>query len=256
MKRPTIARGARRVVARGPADTVLDWLRFRLDTFPRSGPLAKLSPVGYQPLPWAGVDGGRRADGSRSRWRAISELLDELGDVRTAVDVGANVGFFAIHLAERGINTVAIESDPVAYRTALYALKRAGVEGAAVMTLRVAPDTVDLVPHADATVFLSVWHHFVQEHGLDQANRMFRSIWERTHRVLVFDTGEEEMPPEFGLPAMKPDAATWLAGLLAEICPEGEVRRLGEHDAFDAEGRPVRRHLFAVVRPRAGATTA
>jgi hypothetical protein len=49
---------------------------------------------------------------------------------------------------------------------------------------------------------------------------------------------------------MEPDARTWLTEFLAETCKGSEIVHLGEHDAFDADGAPARRNLFAVTRTR------
>ena len=117
----------RRVLRRRSLDTALDWLRFRLDTFPRRGPLRGMNLANYQPLPWVGLSEGDRTEGTLSRWREIESVLAELPDLSTALDIGANQGFFAINLAKRGVTTVALEVNPVAYRTALYASRKAGV---------------------------------------------------------------------------------------------------------------------------------
>jgi hypothetical protein len=238
----------KRVARRERLDRALDWMRFRVDTFPQSGPLSKLSYVSYQPLPWVGIDGGRRAEGSRTRWRAISDVLDRLPGLRTAMDIGANAGYFVVCLAERGFHTVAVESNPVAYRTALYAISRARANGASVMTLEVGPDNVDVLPTVDVVICLSVWHHIVRAHGFEPATEVLRGIWQHTGKVLFFDTGENEMPPSFRLPRMEPDAETWLADYLAATCEGSTVELLGKHEAFDAELRPAQRNLFAIVR--------
>jgi hypothetical protein len=56
------------------------------------------------------------------------------------------------------------------------------------------------------------------------------------------------MTADYGLPAMTPDARTWLAGYLQRTCPGGRVEHLDRHRAFDPAGRPCERNLFAVVR--------
>jgi SAM-dependent methyltransferase len=237
----------RDVVRRERLDAALDRLRFRIDTFPRGGRLARFSHVGYQPLPWVGIPAGSRATGTVSRWAAIERELDGR-ELRTAMDLGANTGFFTIKLAERGLATVAVEGLPVAYRTALYAFERAGVRNTALLAVVLEPETLDLLPEADVTLFLSLWHHFVRAHGLETATEMLARIWEHTRSVMFFDTGENEMPPEFGLPRMEPDAETWLSEFLRSVCPGANVRSLGQHDAFDAERRPTRRTLLVVTR--------
>jgi hypothetical protein len=248
-------RALRRVVhdiaPRARLDSGIDRLRFRMDTFPRRGPLAGLSGVGYQPLPWLGVQESRRTAGTMSRWRAISSTLDsEVADARTALDLGANVGFFTVSLARRGIKTLAVETDDVAHRTAAYSLRRAGLDHAGLALLRLSAETIDLLPTVDVVLFLSLWHHFVREYGLDDAKGLLTGIWERTRRALFFDSGEREMPPHYGLPPLEPDPQTWLARLLAEACVGGTVRQLGRHEAFAPDGRPVERNLFVVLRAR------
>ncbi|HEY2934965.1 MAG TPA: hypothetical protein VGJ25_00110 [Gaiellaceae bacterium] len=243
-----VERLVKSVLRRRAIDAALDRLRFALDTFPQTGPLARFSHSSYQPLPWLGLADSKRAGGSRSRWLAIEGVLDELDGLATAADLGANYGFFTIELARRGLATVAVESGPSAYRTALYALRRTGVRDAGVLVLELGPGTIELLPRTDVVLFLSLWHHLVRDHGPEQATRLVRELWAHTGRVLFFDTGESEMPSEFRLPRMEPDGRTWLEAFLRETCAGGEVRYLGLHDAFDADGAPARRNLFAVVR--------
>ena len=110
------------------------------------------------------------------------------------------------------------------------------------------PASVELLPYADVVLFLAVWHHLTRAYGLEPATAILRVVWARTRRVLFFETGEREMSPDFRLPAMEPDAQTWLTAFLAEVCEGGGVRHLGRHAAFDAAGNPVERNLFAVER--------
>jgi hypothetical protein len=174
-------------------------------------------------------------------------VVQELG-VRTGVDVGANEGFFSIQLGSMGVTTVALEPAPPNYRTALLAVRLTGLDNVGVLAFGVNPDTVELVPHADATVFLSLWHHLVKVQGFQTATDITARLWKGTGKVMFFDTGEDEMDDSFDLPEMTPDPRTWIAAYLAETCPGSEVRHLGTHAAFDAEGNPCERNLFAVVR--------
>jgi hypothetical protein len=48
-------------------------------------------------------------------------------------------------------------------------------------------------------------------------------IWDRTGKVLFFDSGEDEMTPDFELPEMTPDSRSWLAGYLAETCEGSRI---------------------------------
>jgi hypothetical protein len=235
---PGLKRAAKRVVSREGIDNVLDHIRFRIDTFPHGV---------YQPV--ASLPAGRatRGGGSESRWEAILPVVREQA-VESAVDIGACEGYFSIMLGEAGIPTIALEGTPGAARTAAFAVRRSGLEDVGVLTLALTPSNVVAVPASDSTLCLSIWHHFVRYYGLDAATSMLATIWDRTHKVLFFDTGEDEMTPEYGLPKMAPDARSWLAGYLAETCPGSRVEHLGTHAAFDPSGRSVERNLFAVIR--------
>ena len=219
-------------------DAVLDHVRFRIDTFPHGV---------YQPVESLPRVRATRGLGSESRWEAILPVVREQA-VETAVDIGACEGYFSIKLGEAGIPTIALEGDPGASRTAMFAVRRSGLDDVGVLALALTPSNVIAVPASDCTIFLSIWHHLVRYYGADAATQMTATIWSRTGKVLFFDTGENEMSPEYGLPAMTPDARSWLTTYLAETCPGSRVEHLGTHKAFDPHGRPVERNLFAVIR--------
>jgi SAM-dependent methyltransferase len=228
-----------RAALRRRVDAVIDDVRLRIDSFPHGI---------YQPVDRLGGRVATRGEGSRTRWAAMLPVLQANG-VRTAMDVGANAGYFPIELARAGIRAVAVDFAPTEVRTMLTAIRRNRVEDrVAVMALHIDPASVELLPSVDAILCLSIWHHLVRDHGLAGADGILAALWERTRKVLVFDTGEREMGPDFGLPAMEPDARTWVAAHLAEVCAGGTIEPLGEHAAFDPAGAPVTRNLFAVVR--------
>ena len=116
------------------------------------------------------------------------------------------------------------------------------------LALSLTPENVVAVPASDCTLCLSIWHHFVRRYGLSGATEMLETIWARTGKVLFFDTGENEMTPDYRLPEMTPDARSWLSAYLAEACEGSRVEHLGAHAAFDPSGRPCDRNLFAVIR--------
>jgi hypothetical protein len=172
----------------------------------------------------------------------------EAAQARTGLDLGSNVGFFTFEMARAGIATIGVESHPTFYRTALYAARRLRLANVGILVLTLAPETVELLPATDAVLFLAVWHHLVRAHGLEAATAMLRTIWSRTERVLVFETGENEMPASYGLPPMTPDPRTWLAAFLAETCEGGDVAHLGTHSAVAPDGSDCERNLFAICR--------
>ena len=235
---PTLRQMAKRVVTREGVDNVLDYVRFRIDTFPQGI---------YQPVESLPTRTAMRGTGSESRWEAMFPVLCEQG-VGSAVDIGACEGYFSIKLGRACIPTIALEGYPGTYRTAIYAVRRSGLDNVGVLALGLTPQNVVAVPATDCTLFLSTWHHFVRQNGVDSATEMLETIWARTDKVLFFDTGENEMTPDYRLPEMTPDARSWLSAYLAETCEGSRIEHLGTHAAFDPSGRPCERNLFAVIR--------
>jgi hypothetical protein len=203
----------------------------------------------YQPLPWREVKGesASRAEGVISRWEAMLPLIRDI-QPRSALDIGCSIGWFSLKLAALQIPTVGIEGYPPYYRTAIYAAKRSKADNCAVAVMMLDGRTARLLPRVDCTLLLSVWHHLVQRYGLSDASSILSEVWQRTEKVLFFESGEKEMGPEYGLPAMEPDARTWFTEYLEGVCTNGAVRHLGLHDAGSDDGRVKSRNLFAVVR--------
>ena len=224
-------------IRRRHIDAAIDWARFRLDMFPAPD---------YQALPWLGLNRAKRNAGTESRWEVMLPLIEESG-VGSAVDIGCNVGWFSIQLARRGIVTTGIESSAKYYRTALYARDKLRLENLGILAATLTPDSTALLPSADCFLFLSVWHHLVRQYGIEPASALARHVWERTGRVLFFESGEDEMPGSY-LPPLQPNAREWFERYLAHTCEGGQVRHLGEHRAFAPDGRLCFRNLYAVVR--------
>ena len=229
----------KRLVRREAVDAVVDRLRFHIDTFP----FGLYQPVSSLP----GSSRATRARGSETRWGAMRPVLEANG-VRSAVDIGACEGYFSLKLAEAGVSTIALEGKPANYRTTLYAVRRSGVAIIGVLALVLTPENIDLMPSADCVLCLSIWHHFVRFHGLEAATGMLQAIWRKTGVVMLFDTGETEMTPDYGLPDMSPDPRSWLEDFLSRTCAGSRVEHLGRHRAFDPDGGSVERNLFAVLR--------
>jgi len=218
-------------------DDVIDRLRFRIDTLPNGL---------YQPVPGVPARAARGA-GTESRWAAMLPVV-EGHRVESAVDIGACEGYFSLMLGAAGIPTIAVENMPSNYRTALLAVRKTGNRNVGVLALEVTPENAFTLPDADCVLCLSIWHHFVRSHGLSQATGMLAAIWQHARKLMLFDTGESEMTPDFRLPAMTPDARSWLTSYLTETCAGSRIEHLGFHRAFDPAGRLCERNLFAVIR--------
>jgi hypothetical protein len=225
-------------VRRESVDTLFDRLRFTLDTAPT---------LDYQPLPWLGKSASRRATGTESRWRALEDVI-HMAPPTSALDIGANVGWFSIMLAKRGIPTLAVEREPKYYRILTYARQRLAVQHLGIQISDLSLSTLALLPVADLVLFLSVWHHVVRANGLDDARRFLSTVWAHTQCVLMFETGEDELPDYFGMPTLTPSPKEAIEDILREACTGATVVDLGLHNAFAPDGRPCERHLFGVFR--------
>ena len=232
----------RRLRLRGLLDDALDWLRYRVDhsTVPH-----------YQPLPWPTRRRHTRAEGVTSRWEAMLPVIREVAPA-SAADIGCNVGWYSQRLASLGIPTVGIEGYAPYYRTALYSAKRAPSRKLAITVMTIDEENVRLLPRDDCTLFLSIWHHLVRDQGLDEATAVLSGVWRRTGKVLFFESGEQEMGPEYRLPNLTPDPRQWFTRYLGDVCVGAEVRHLGLHHGGEGGPDVAWRNLFAVAR-RVGA---
>ena len=129
-----------------------------------------------------------------------------------------------------------------------YARDSLGRENLGILAATLNPDSVSLLSSADCYLSLSVWQHLVRQHGVEQTSAFTRDVWERTGRVLFFESGEVEIPGSWGLPDLGPNAREWFDRYLTDTCEGGRVQHLGEHRAFTPDGQNCVRKLFAVLR--------
>jgi hypothetical protein len=229
---------------RDVAEAMLGWTRYQFDSL--------FDPV-YLPddhLPKT-LRSSSRAEGTYSRWEQLRPAL-ERSDVRNAVDLGCNTAWFAIEMGQMGIATLGIEDHPAYHRNALYAARRSRLRNVAIAKMDLSPSSLPLVPEVDCVLFLALWHHLVKDQGLAAATCILRHCWERTRKLLIFETVEASAAAEFGIPAMLPDAHTWLRRYLAETCEGAQISLLGTH----APARPDNtteppRSMFALTRGNA-----
>ena len=221
---------------------VVDAVQFRYDVFPA---------LSYQPLPWLGLKKAKRGTGTEARWAAIEAMLGDTA-IGSALDIGCNTGYFCFSLAASGIPTLGVDRDERFLRIAQYAARRLKSPGIGFCRMDLTPDTIRLLPQVDLVLLLSVWHHWVRDYGLEVASEMLAAVWSRSQKVLFFESGEAEMPAEFGLEMLKSSPRPWLEDYLYAICANAEVRWLGSFKAFAPQGNETRhvvyRNLFKISR--------
>lgn len=237
---------------RGLRNRLLDSLleiRFRLHT---TRVLFDKPKFDYQPLPWVGIElAPVRGDATERRWTLINESLP-VGTL-TAKDIGCSVGYFCHQLAiHRGVFSIGLDQNPRHIDIANFVRTRANLGTLELFgELRLTPENVEILPPTDVTLLLSIWHHWVEAFGLDVATEMLVQVWKSTAKALYFESGEDEVAKEFGLPFTS-DAREWLANYLMDSLPGSSVSILGTseagHYAHYPEGMSRDRALFAVVR--------
>ena len=130
-----------------------------------------------------------------------------------------------------------------------YAVEKLGLNNVGCLSLTLDSETIKLVPTTDCVLFLSVWHHTVKQHGLEEATQLLRSLWSRASVVMFFDTGEKEMPARYRLPpGLRSNPRQFLEEYLRTNCEGGEVFHLGAHQAFDPSGKSCSRNLYSIRR--------
>lgn len=222
---------------RATLDRYIDWVRWRLDRWPKD----------YQPIPWLGVHDATRSEGAFSRWSEIERVVSSTS-CRTALDIGANAGFFAVAASINGMTTLAVEGEPRYIRSLLYAKRRLNLDDLGVAAWWISTSTVEMLPSADCVMFLAVWHHLVHDLGLDDASFILRELWSRTRVALFFETGELEMSGYFNLPFGNQDPVDYLVPYLSAQCIKSRVLQLGKHQAFSPDGSKCSRSLYAILR--------
>ena len=176
----------------------------------------------YQPV----TIGGHQIAAARRPCVARAEsTLNELSaaDVETAVDHGCAEGYFVRRCAEQGIMSIEVETDGPRLLLAQVSLTVDRVEGFGFIRQHIEQDNVDRLPSADATLSLSLMHHFMAKYGVDYARAMLTRIREKTRKVLIFEMGQAD-EPHFTRNAELPDMGTEPHSWIAEFIESAGFR--------------------------------
>ena len=202
----------------------------------------------YQPLPWIGFRGGTRAEDTEKRWGAIKQELEAFEMAGTAMDLGAQLGYFSFKLAERGWLSLAVEADPGTYQASVLARDAIGLDRITNQKMLIDSSSVHNLPRVDVTIFLSLWHHIVHAEGFASGKKVLTEVLNRTNDVCFFETGQStesgnrELEWRKSLPSMEPSPEKWISELLID-CGAKDVKVLGKFGTPHLNG--VKRTLFA-----------
>jgi SAM-dependent methyltransferase len=196
----------------------------------------------YQPVRIGARTLGNGARTCVDRWSQIATVLERT-NAKSLVDIGCAEGYFVQRAALHGCVALGIDADVRRLTIAQNACLLNGVSGAGFLYGEISVDFIEALPSFDVTLFLSVLHHLMYEHGVDHAAQIMTSIRKRTRFGLVFDMGQSnEANQEWSrlLPRMEPDPKTWITDFLKRV-GFSEVDLLGDTDAYMSTAR---RHLF------------
>ncbi len=152
--------------------------------------LAKVAQY-HVPLPELGIRNGHpqsagQGKTSWEKWHLIDRTLPKGASL--ALDIGCNNGFFTLRLAARGIYTIGVEPDEDVLRLGQLAALESKASRIAFSPMTVEPTNIELLPQVDVTLLLSVMHRWVRAYGRDTAERMLRTLWNKTRLGLYFET--------------------------------------------------------------------
>jgi len=198
----------------------------------------------YQPLPWIGLASRKRQESTLKRWEFMEPLVpDELG---SAIDIGCNLGFFALKLAEKGHFAFGVDRSEDCIAIAQYAQRKTGMNNCSFAMFSATAESVRTLPVVDVTVFFSVWHHWIREFGMETATEMGAEVWRKTNKIMFFESGEDHELESLGVTE---EPATWVEKQLELWCSGAEIKRIGKTGrGTHHRGDEKPRTLFAVMR--------
>jgi SAM-dependent methyltransferase len=177
----------------------------------------------------------KRPLGMEPRWEMIAS---ELSDEATLLDLGCNLGVFTRRAAERGMISLGIDIDAGFIRKARTLHK--DVAGLGFMFMNLGPREIARLPQFDATLCLSVHHHWAKQFGLEQSWEMMRTLLSHTRRKLFFEPASIRSKYEANAPEIVDldrgsIIETNLTALRSVAPPDYSVRHLGESPCMGKE---------------------
>jgi SAM-dependent methyltransferase len=187
----------------------------------------------------------KRPLGMEPRWAMIEA---ELSDEATLLDVGCNLGIYTRRAAERGMIALGVDLERRHIDKAR--VMHADVPGLAFLFMNLGPREIARLPTFDATLCLSVHHHWARQFGLDASWEMMRTLLGHTRRKLFFEPASIRSKYEPHAPKIVDNdrgsiIETNLAALRSVAPPDCSVRHLGESPCM---GKEPFRLLFLAER--------
>ena len=180
------------------------------------------------------------------RWELISTCLDDGPGI--FMDLGSQLGYFVFKMAEKGYFGIGIERNRPSCSMARHLTHVNGIDSTMFLCEDLSPETIGAMPRADVTFCLSIFHHWVREHGLEYADAMMQVVADKCKSQLLFETGQSNEQsgrwPEI-LSFMGDDPRGWIDNYLRSL-GFSDVRCLGEVPTHVSSSP---RYLFVAENP-------
>jgi SAM-dependent methyltransferase len=124
--------------------------------------------------------------GTRVDFEERLALLDEAvpEDADSLLDLGCAEGHLTAEFADRGLFSIGVERQ--AHVVASARRSNAGHPNLGFLQYEITPETIDTLPQFEVVFLLTVYHHWVNEFGWEDAEAMLRSLGS-TCDTLVFE---------------------------------------------------------------------
>lgn len=118
---------------------------------------------------------------NEDRWVFMRPYLDGATGL---LDIGCAEGYFTAQAANYGLVSIGIDNDVDRLKQAQ---ARTGfAERCGFLRLHLSPENIYQLPRFDVILLLTVHHHWEGEYGLEEAERMFRTVMDRCD-LLVYE---------------------------------------------------------------------
>lgn len=140
--------------------------------------------------------------------------------INSYLDIGSQFGYFVFKLAEaKKLIACGMEMDKVlcAYSNAIVILN--DLENVSFVNCRLTPEKAEKLPRYDLISFLNVFHHIVHFEGLDAADKIMRTLFDKCS-YFVFETGQYDEKGYYwteDLKFMGSDSNLWVRNYLIDI---------------------------------------
>ena len=144
----------------------------------------------YQPLTQLGFNIDQaRTKRTLKRWDGIKNSISR--EPMSVLDIGCNIGFYSIKLAELGHFVTGIDTR-IYTLFAFYAQQALGIKKLSFHDLVLTPKNIKILPSYDCILLLSVFHHWCVSFGKEQAIQMLDIVYKRTKKILFFETAQPD----------------------------------------------------------------